>query len=87
MMPTRRASAFWSRPATRIINHPSEVSSWLELVAGHAPPDDDCDGMADAWEKKHGFNPTDVANSNGDPDGDGYINIEEFLNGTDPNSP
>ena len=35
--------------------------------------------MPDAWEKVHGLNPT-VADNNGDFDGDGYTNLEEYLN-------
>ena len=41
------------------------------------------DGMPRKWESKHGLNP-ERADHNEDPDKDGYTNIEEFLNGTDP---
>ena len=41
--------------------------------------------MPDDWEKKHGLNPKDPADAAKDLDGDGYTNIEEFINGTDPN--
>ena len=37
--------------------------------------------MADLWENNTFGNLTRIAN--GDEDGDGYTNIEEFLNGTD----
>jgi len=45
--------------------------------------DTDHDGMADDWESIHGFNPN-IKDGNGDADGDGYTNLEEFLNGTIP---
>jgi hypothetical protein len=49
------------------------------------PPDDsDKDGMPDNWEKKHGFNPQDPSDNSQDKDGDGYTNIEVWINSTDP---
>jgi hypothetical protein len=42
------------------------------------PADTDRDGMADAWETAHGFNPT-RRDHNADPDQDGYTAIEEYL--------
>lgn len=48
-------------------------------VNGGTPPaDSDQDGMPDSWESSHGFNPN-VADNNGDIDGDGYTNLEEYL--------
>ncbi len=41
--------------------------------------DTDGDGMPDAWETMHGLNPG-VADNNGDFDGDGYTNLEEYIN-------
>ena len=40
--------------------------------------------MSDAWEALHGFNKYDAVDGGLDRDGDGYLNIEEFLNGTNP---
>lgn len=40
--------------------------------------------MPDAWEVKHGLNPKDPSDARGDLDGDGYTNLEESLNGTEP---
>jgi pectate lyase len=37
--------------------------------------------MPDAWEREHGLNPNDPADSALDADGDGYTNLEEYLNG------
>ena len=34
--------------------------------------------------KNTAFNPTDLSDGSTDADGDGYTNIEEFLNGTNP---
>lgn len=50
-------------------------------------PDDDNDGMPDAWEIQYGFYvqyPTDATN---DPDGDGFLNWEEYIYGTNPTNP
>jgi pectate lyase len=40
--------------------------------------------MPDVWEQAHGLDPHDASDASGDADGDGYTNIEEFLNGTNP---
>lgn len=54
-------------------------------IAGGAPyADDDHDGMADAWEQAHGFDPASAADGPADRDGDGFTNVEEFLNGSRP---
>jgi len=42
--------------------------------------DDDQDGMADLWESRYHIDLT----PNDDHDRDGYTNLEEFLNGTNP---
>lgn len=47
-------------------------------------PDRDRDGMPDAWEERHGLNPDDASDGPADRDGDGYTNLEAFLNGSDP---
>ncbi len=49
--------------------------------------DDDGDGMPDAWEIANGLNPLNSFDQRADPDRDGYTNLQEFLFGTDPNSP
>jgi hypothetical protein len=43
--------------------------------------------MPDAWETRYALNPHDAADAAADQNGDGYTNIEEFLNGTDPAEP
>ncbi len=68
----------------RVVNDPSEVGGWPALERGVAPPDGDRDGMPDAWEKERGLDPADPADGPRDADGDGYTNVEEFLNRTDP---
>jgi len=68
-----------------IIDDPSEVGGWPALAAGTPCTDADHDGMPDEWENIHGFDPNDDADGPADTDGDGYTNIEEYLNGTEPN--
>jgi hypothetical protein len=46
--------------------------------------DSDHDGMPDEWELRYGFDPHDPSDASQDKDGDGYANIEEYINGTDP---
>lgn len=46
--------------------------------------DTDNDGMPDAWEKKYGLNPNDPSDAIKDCNGDGYTNIEKYINGINP---
>ena len=46
--------------------------------------DSDGDGMPDWWEVRYGLNSF-VDDANGDLDGDGWSNLEEFRQGTRPN--
>jgi hypothetical protein len=46
--------------------------------------DSDHDGMPDAWEKKYGLNPNDPSDAVKDCNGDGYTNIEKYINGINP---
>ena len=68
----------------RHINQAADVGGWPELKSAPAPKDTDNDGMPDAWETKYGLNPKDASDNVGDKDKDGYTNIEEWLNETDP---
>ena len=42
------------------------------------------DGIPDAWKIKFGFDPKGPSIANGDMNGDGYTNIEKYINGIDP---
>jgi len=64
----------------RLIDSQSEVGGWPELKSKPAPVDTDQDGMPDAWEIKAGLDPNNAEDRNGDQDGDGYTNLEEYLN-------
>jgi len=66
----------------RIIDHPNDVGGWPTLRSVPAPKDADEDGMPDDWERDHGLDPRDSRDNSADHDGDGYTNIEEWLNGT-----
>lgn len=46
--------------------------------------DSDGDGIPDAWEIKYGLNPNDPSDAVKDITGDGYTNIEKYINGIDP---
>lgn len=43
--------------------------------------DSDNDGMPDEWEIANGLNPNDPSDANKDCTGDGYTNIEKYING------
>jgi hypothetical protein len=67
-----------------IIAHQDEVGGYPEYKSLPPDPDGDHDGMPDWWEVKHGLNPHDPSDGNKDLNGDGYTNLEKFLNGIDP---
>ena len=67
-----------------IISTPDDVGGWPKLQSAEAPQDSDNDGVPDDWEKKYGLDANNADDNSLDPDGDGYTNIEEWLNGTDP---
>lgn len=54
---------------------------------GEAYRDTDADGMPDDWEGKHGLDLKDPSDASTDLNGDGYSNIEDFINGLDPSAP
>ena len=53
---------------------------WPDYRTRDVPVDSDHDGMPDDWERRHGLNPNDPTDGNADRDGDGYTNLEEYLN-------
>ena len=65
----------------QIINSQSDVGGYPLLSTVMRPNnwDTDSDGMPDAWERKvDGLNPL-MADNNGDLNGNGYTNLEEYL--------
>jgi pectate lyase len=68
----------------KAITSPDEVGGYPEIEPGVACIDSDHDGMPDEWEQLHNFKPSDPSDGPNDADSDGYTNIEEYLNGTDP---
>ncbi len=62
------------------ISSPADVGGWPQLDPGTPCVDRDDDGMPDVWERSNGLDP-DVDDSAEDADGDGYTNLEKYLNG------
>jgi hypothetical protein len=73
----------------RRIDKVSQVGGMPTYPKGTAPTDSDDDGIPDSVEKVIGSNPF-VKDDSGDVDGDGYTNVEEYINGLitgmDPNT-
>lgn len=67
-----------------IITNPQQVGGLPTYKSVAGPVDSDKDGMPDKWEEKYGLNPNDASDANGDLSGDGYTNIEKYINGIDP---
>jgi len=66
------------------IDHQDDFGGYPAINPGTPYADTDKDGMADVWESLYCFDPNDPSDGPGDADGDGYTNVEEFLNGTQP---
>jgi hypothetical protein len=58
-----------------------EAGRWQTYHSLPAAKDSDGDGIPDYWAKQFGLPPNSAV---ADPDGDGYTNIEEYINNTDP---
>ena len=63
-----------------IITHPSQMGGYPDYQ-GVPRRDSDGDGMPDEWETAHGLNPNDPSDAAKDATGDGYTNIEKYING------
>jgi len=63
----------------KLIDSQRDVGGWPELRSTAAPQDSDGDGMPDAWERQRGLDPN-RDDSAGDRDGNGYSNVEDYLN-------
>jgi hypothetical protein len=72
-----------SGPAV-LYNDVSDVGGWPTMDTGTACTDTDSDGMPDTWEDANGLDKADATDALQDDDGDGYTNLEEYLNGTTP---
>jgi hypothetical protein len=59
-----------------------DVGGWEEYPEIHRPAgwDTDRDGLPNLWETRKGLNPDDPADGAVDPEGDGYTNLEDYLN-------
>jgi hypothetical protein len=64
----------------------NDVGGWEDYPEIHRPADwdTDFDGLPNWWEQIKGLNPNspagDFSDSNNDPDGDEYTNLEDYLN-------
>jgi type 1 glutamine amidotransferase len=67
-----------------IIDSQRAVGGWPVLRSLPAPIDSDGDGMPDEWELRHGLDPHDPSDGARDRTGDGYTNLEEYLNSLIP---
>lgn len=64
----------------RIIDDEDEVGGWPILASATPPVDTDHDGMPDEWEFALCLDPSNPADRNDDRNGDGWTNVEEYIN-------
>ena len=63
-----------------VITDPRQMGGYPEYKAWEPYTDSDNDGMPDAWETANGLNPNDAGDAVLDCNGDGYTNIEKYIN-------
>jgi len=56
------------------------LATWHLDVSG----DNDGDGMSNVWEVAYGLDPWSSSDASEDPDSDGLVNTQEWINGTSP---
>lgn len=66
--------------AGKIVVRQGDVGGFPILRSLPAPEDNDHDGMPDEWEETMGLDKNDPADRNGDLNGNGYTNLEDYLN-------
>lgn len=64
-----------------IITDPRQFGGLPKYKEWKPYKDSDSDGMPDEWERANGLDPHDASDANGDCTGDGYTNIEKYING------
>ena len=67
-----------------IISSQTDVGGWPKLLSTKPQKDIDADGMPDEWERRFSPNKDLSLQSHLDLDKDGYTNVEEYLNKTNP---
>ena len=77
----KRIVAHVRKGAGRIIDSQADVGGWPKLRSKKPPRDSDGDGMPDRWEKVHKLDAANASDGAMDPDGDGYTDLENYLNG------
>ena len=81
---TATYGGIWGQGGKGIIDSQTDVGGWPTLHSVPAPTDTDHDGMPDDWEIEYNLNHLDPSDNIEDNNNNGYTNIEEYLNGTDP---
>ena len=63
-----------------VITDPRQMGGYPEYKKWKPRKDSDGDGMPDEWEQANGLNPNDPSDAVKDCNGDGYTNIEKYIN-------
>jgi hypothetical protein len=75
----------YGRLGINLLDAPSDATVASRVMPSGVGVDTDGDGMPDDWESRYGLNPLDPSDALADNDHDGVSNLQEYLDGTDPN--
>jgi hypothetical protein len=82
---TARFGATYKGGGKGLIDSQRDVGGWPELRSLPAPVDTDHDGLPDEWERAHGLDPFDPSDGARPAPGEGYTQLELYLNSLVPN--
>jgi hypothetical protein len=82
---TARFGATYKGGGKGLIDSQRDVGGWPELRSLPAPADSDHDGLPDDWERAHGLDPLDPSDGARPAPGEGYTQLELYLNSLVPN--
>lgn len=70
--------------ASQLPQDENDAGGYPSMTPGSKCADADRDGMPDAFEERFGFNKSSASDALLDADNDGYTNLEEYVNGSNP---